>query len=230
MGTNEKKYAWMDEGMVVMLPLEYQRRGTDGYDRLPREVKSYQRIAGHEMDFPLITPSVMMRGPALRIASYSKPAIAYVILEEMMGKEKFREAMKLYIDRWNGKHPTPYDFFYTFNQVHGESLNWFWDSWFFSRGYPDLGIDAVVDEGKKTKVVIKKIGAMPAPVSLKVVYADSSEQIIRKSAEVWKNKTTQYDIVFEPLAEIHSIELGSETIPDINTENNIYSKKSVTAR
>ena len=29
------------------------------------------------------------------------------------------------MDRWNGKHPAPWDFFYTFNDVSGQDLNWF---------------------------------------------------------------------------------------------------------
>ena len=222
MGTNEKKYAWMDEGWAVMIPFDFRRQMVEGNDPLSREIVKYELLAGREMDMPLMTPSLMMQGSALRMASYNRPAIAYVILKNIMGAEKFREALKTYIDRWNGKHPLPYDFFFTFNEVNTESLNWFWNPWFFDRGYPDLAIGSVQTTGGKTEVMIKKIGQLPVPVNLRIKFADGNERNIDKSADVWKNGDTKCIIHFEHIEDIVSIDLGNAYIPDQNHDNNRY--------
>jgi hypothetical protein len=137
-GMNETKYAWMDEGMAVMVPFDFQER----YDQSikHKNVKLYEAFAGEETDIPLIIPSIMSRGSAYRFAAYTRSSIAFSLLENTLGKDLFREALKEFTNRWRGKHPIPYDFFYTFNEIAGEDLSWFWIPWFFERGYPDLAV------------------------------------------------------------------------------------------
>jgi len=224
MGTNEKKYAWMDEGWAVMLNFDFQNQMTEGRNQVSRELRTYARIAGKDSDLPMMIPSVYMRGRTYRNAAYSRPAIAYHFLRELMGDDKFKKALHLYMDRWNGKHPMPYDFFYTFNQVNGEDLNWFWKPWFFERGHADLAIKNVTNGENMSSVIIEKRGLLPVPVSLNVVYADSTEDVITHSAEVWKNGRTEFPVSIQNEQEIISIELGNDYIPDINKENNVYVK------
>jgi hypothetical protein len=225
MGTNEKKYAWMDEGWAVMLNFDFQNRMTDGINQISRELRTYSLVAGRDIDLPMMIPSIYLKGRAYRNASYSRPAIAYYFLKDLMGDDKFKEALHLYMDRWNGKHPIPYDFFYTFDQVHGENLSWFWNPWFFERGYADLAIKKVSNNNGQTEVIIEKIGLLPVPIKLKVVYSDDSEEIITHSAKVWRSGSRDYRITFENEKEIVSIEIGNNYIPDINKEDNIYPRE-----
>ena len=88
MGINEKKYAWMDEGLAVMLPIKFQSR-VEGNDPLGRNVKSYAAFAGEEMDMPPIIPSNLLRGPSYRVASYQRPGIAYHYLQDFLGRDIF---------------------------------------------------------------------------------------------------------------------------------------------
>jgi hypothetical protein len=227
MGTNEKKYAWMDEGWAVMLNFDFQNQMTEGRNQVSRELRTYARIAGKDTDLPMMIPSIYMRGRTYRNAAYSRPAIAYHLLRDLMGDEKFIKALHLYIDRWNGKHPIPYDFFYTFNQVNGENLNWFWKPWFFERGHADLAIKDVNSEETMSNVVIEKRGLLPVPISLKVVYADSTEDVITHSAEVWKNGIREFPVSINNNKDIISIELGNNYIPDIDKNNNVYNSKFI---
>ena len=222
MGINETKYGWMDEGMAVMLPLDLQLREGEGSDRLAREVRSFELSAGREMDMPLITPSIMMHGSALRMATYTRPAIAYTILQDMLGNEKFKQALQTYISTWRGKHPLPYDFFFIFNDVNGESLNWFWKAWFFERGYPDLAISSVSADGQGTDIIIEKIGLLPVPVHLNIFFADSSEQQIRKTAAEWKDGGHILKIRLQNPAAVQRVILGDNHIPDCDKSNNTY--------
>ena len=221
-GTNEKKYAWMDEGWADMLIFDLLNRQSGPEDEIRNEIRRYLRIAGEEMDLPMMIPSLYMRSRTYRNASYSRPSIAYNLLREVMGDEKFKIALHLYVDRWKGKHPGPYDFFFTFDKVYGENLNWFWIPWFFRRGYADLAIKDVNTQETQTEVVIEKVGSLPIPIKIKVVYSDESTEFLTFPATVWKDNEVEYQFKFTHDLEILRIEIGDDHIPDINKDNNIY--------
>ena len=114
MGINEKKYAWMDEGMAVMLPIKFQSQLKEIIS-LARNVTGYEDFAGKELEMPPMIPSILLRGTSYRLASYQRPGLAYHYLEDFLGRDTFRKHFKNICSRWNGKHPIPYDFFNRFN-------------------------------------------------------------------------------------------------------------------
>ncbi len=217
MGTNERKYAWMDEGWATMLPYELQMELDTTYDPIMKNNLSYQTYAGKELDFPMIHSSIVLRGDSYRTASYRRPGAAYYFLKDALGEEVFSKALKEYINRWNGKHPAPYDFFFTFNDMTGEDLNWFWKPWFFEFGYPDL---AIKDSDGKNSVIIKKEGNIPVPVKLEIYDEDGLREEIYKSVIVWKDKN-EIEIEIPDKESVEKIELGSVKIPDVNRGNNV---------
>ena len=91
------------------------------------------------------------------------------------------------MDRWNGKHPAPWDFFYTFNDVSGQDLNWFWNAWYFQPNYIDLGVSDVSKSKGNYNVVIRNIGGYPAPVDMVVKYSDGSSETVHQTPAIWKN-------------------------------------------
>jgi len=221
-GTNEKKYAFMDEGWAVMLPFKYMERLAGVKSRLINNVSTYQYLAGTEDDIPMMIQSLSLPYNSYRNAAYDKSSIAYEVLRDMLGDDIFLTALKEYINRWTGKHPTPYDFFFTFNEVTGQNLNWFWIPWFFEFGYPDLAIDKVsVGEGK-TEVTIRKVGNIPTPVKLKITFEDESSEDFYFSSEIWKNGDDTFLVEISLSGTLKQIELGDLTIPDANGDNNLY--------
>jgi hypothetical protein len=140
MGTNETKYAWMDEGWAtigesVISPMLGEPEDDGIYMR-----KKYEEIAGTDDELPMITNSQTLTGATYYTNSYGKPGIFYWTLQNLLGDEVYFKCLHAYMDRWHGKHPIPYDFFNTFNNVSGQNLDWFFKPWFFEQGYPDLGI------------------------------------------------------------------------------------------
>ena len=71
-------------------------------------------------------------------------------------------------------------------------------------------------------MIIEKLGLLPVPVHMKVLYADSTEQSISHSTAVWKSGLSEYQISVKNSNEIVSIELGNNYIPDIDKSNNVY--------
>src|SRR5699024_8035509 len=115
----------------------------------------------------------------------------------------------------------PWDFFNSINEGSGKNLNWFWKSWFFDYGYPDLAIQAVTPKEKGYTVKIKTIGNKPVPVNLTFHFEDGSTQKEHRSIEVWKNN----DEVVIPLnssKKLYKVELGGIHDADIDKPDNVF--------
>ena len=221
-GTNEKKYAFMDEGWAVMMIFKYMEKLTGINTRLISNVGNYEYLAGTEDDIPATIPSLSLTYTAYRNSAYDRSSISYEILRDMLGDEIFLKALQEYIHRWKGKHPTPYDFFFTFNDVARKDLTWFWQAWFFESGYPDLAVDKVIIDDDKAEVIIRKVGNIPTPVNLKVVYENEISEEYYFSADVWQNGNDVFSTEIELTDILKEIQLGGLTIPDSNRENNQF--------
>ncbi|MCB0532308.1 MAG: M1 family metallopeptidase [Lewinellaceae bacterium] len=223
MGINEQEYAWMDEGWASffdgLLADSLTGRQTGGG-------RGYSFAAGTDTDVPLMVRSSLLRGRAYGIASYSRPQNAYLTLLDQLGYETFHRCMVAYMDRWKGKHPIPYDFFNTWNEVSGQDLNWFWKPWFFEWGHPDLGVQSVArpEGGDRDVIVIEKIGDMPVPIHLEVTYDDGSSETIHFKASVWQSGETMSTIECQKGKTVKSVNMGDRNIPDTDRRNNTWSK------
>jgi hypothetical protein len=193
MGINESRYAFMDEGFATFF--EFLIGSADlGPQRAVEFFKQF-RVApwigdpSPGEDLPIITPADMVAGVAYGNSAYGKAALGYIALKEMLGDELFRKCLHEYMARWNGKHPIPWDFFNTFNDVSGRNLNWFWDSWYFRNAYIDIAVRGVKRVGSGYEVSLENVGGMPAPVDIKVTYADNSSETFHQTSAIWAADT-----------------------------------------
>ncbi len=226
MGINERKYAWMEEGMAQFLPnwLEFDVKNFGGKKYRPQQgnAASFSQAAGSEEDIPLIVPTNQIKsGNSHGLAAYIRPAQAYTFLKEMLGDQKYLAALHAYMDRWHGKHPMPYDYFYSFNDALKEDLSWFWKPWFFEKGYPDLAL-AGVTKGKKnkTKITVNKLGTVPTSLAIKITFADGTTEEIRETARIWQSANV-YSVEKEFGKVLTKVSLTDNLIPDINPKNNV---------
>ncbi len=221
MGTNEIDYAWMDEGWATLT--EYIL-GTE-LDTINTtkilSINKYKKAIGTEIDFPLISMSKITKNPTYKINSLPKAAIFNLILKDLLGDDLFRKTLHEYMERWNGKHPMPYDFFYTFNEACGQDLNWLYKPWFFEYGYPDLAIKDVNIKADDYEIVIEKIGNYPVPVDLKILFSDGTFEIIHEKVSIWKNGKDIFTVIDTTNKTIIKIETGNQDIPDADMTNNI---------
>jgi hypothetical protein len=229
MGIDERRYAWMDEGWTQMLSEYIQLAIDTTIDFRQRNVKRYIDMSGSFNEVPMMYPSYIIRRNSYGYASYFRPAAAYNILKDILDSRNnglFKLALLEYINRWNGKHPTPYDFFFTFEDVIKENLDWFWEPWFFEQGYPELHIDTAFVQDGKIKILVDKQGNLPVPVLLRVEASDGSVMNIYSSADIWKNNDDE--MWFEENLNgktARTVSLGSKYIPDADTTNNMWKVK-----
>jgi hypothetical protein len=222
MGINEQEYAWMDEGWANFFDFLLGDSLTGNKSSL----RGYGFSAGTDSDVPPMVRSSFLSGGAYGTASYARPQNAYITLLDMLGYETFHRCMTEYMDRWKGKHPMPYDFFNTWNEVSGQDLNWFWKPWFFEWGYPELGVQSVVreDAANRDVIYVERKGTLPVPIHLEIIYSDSTTQTIHQTAAVWRagNRVARIDC---PSGQtVSKVSLGFRTISDVDRKNNTWTK------
>ncbi len=211
MGINEKKYAWMDEGQASFSDFFIPEMFSPGNNDQP--------YLGSQRVLPMMTPSHQMEGSGMN--SYNIGSRSYQALFKLLGKETFTKCMKAYMDTWKHKHPTPYDFFFTFNRVSGQNLNWFWKNWYFDWGYMDLGIKSVAAE----EVIIENVGGRALPFVLKITYADDTETNVTMTPAVWQTSNTYSHKMKGNKKAIKQVDLVVEFGSDADGKNNVWVKK-----
>ena len=229
MGINESRYAMMDEGWATTF--EYLIGSADVGKTTATGFFQQFRVNGWSFnpssleDLPIITPADGLSANAYGDNAYGKPALGYLALKDMLGDDAFRKALHAFMDRWHGKHPIPWDFFNTVNDVTGRNLNWFWNSWYFSNNYIDLALSAVTREGSGYRVSIDNIGGMPAPVDLEAHYGDGSSETIHETAAIWATNQRRATVDFATKKTLQSLSLQGGIWVDADSTNNRWSQR-----
>lgn len=191
MGTNESRYAFMDEGWATTFELLIGRTevGDEKAEKLYKafRVQSWIDDPSSNEDLPIITPSNNLNGVAYGNNSYGKASLGYLAVKDLLGDELFKKCLYIYMDRWHGKHPIPWDFFYSFNDASGQNLNWFWNNWFFSNGYIDYALRAASPKGNQLGLKIENVGGWDAPFDVVVRYKDGTTDKVHETPALWKN-------------------------------------------
>lgn len=228
MGTNETRFGFMDEGWATTF--EYligindlgKEKATSFYQNF--RVKSWVNDPSFAEDLPIIIPTYLLNGAARAQNEYGKASLGYLALRDLLGAKKFKETLQRYMSRWKGKHPMPWDFFYSFNDLSGRNLNWFWSSWFFSNGYIDYAIEKVKVQNKKTVVTLKNIGGFPAPVDIIATLDDDTKKRFHQTPEIWKENDKTVQITLKNVQHIKELSLDGGIFMDADPSNNSWKK------
>jgi hypothetical protein len=229
MGVNETRYAFMDEGWATTF--EYLINQLDMGDSAASQLYQRFRISGWArsmdvaQDLPIITPADAIAGSAYGINAYGKPSLGYLALKDMLGDDLFRKCLHAYMERWNGKHPTPWDFFYTFDNVAGRPLDWFWTNWFFSTNYIDLAVKSVTKSRDGYTVTVDNVGGMDAPFDLAVTLADGTTQRLHQTSAVWEKNSAQAVIPVRTKSAVKLVEIENGIWMDANRDDNGWKGK-----
>jgi hypothetical protein len=163
----------------------------------------------------------------LGVAAYEKPSVGLDILRyQILGKERFDSAFRIYIDRWAFKHPTPWDFFRTMENVGGEDLSYFWRGWFFTNSKLDQGVKAVKyidnDPAKGALITIVNKEQMVLPVPMKIEQENGKTDSIELPAEIWQ-RGGEWTFEYPSTSIIKKITIDPDhDYPDVDPSNNTY--------
>ena len=190
LGSNEKRYAWQDEGFTsfwtTLCRDDFQGRVNGPKSAL----MSTGSAIGRGRDVVCMRHGDTYGTDSFGFASYSKPAAILHQLRGLLGDEVFFRAFREYARDWAFKHPYPYDFFHTFERVSGRDLQAYFRTWFFEKWALDHRIGSVEVTGSGTRVTVEDVGRAVMPTVVEVVYED--ESTARKTVDEatwWRGKT-----------------------------------------
>lgn len=226
-GSNERLFAWMDEGFNTFINELSTEAFNDGEYYNKKNISWLSSMFFNDNSEPVMSGPDNMKEGSIGVLAYMKPGLGlYVLRESVLGPEKFDKAFRTYIERWAFKHPTPWDFFHTMENVSGEELNWFWRGWFFNNWKVDQAVKGVkyIDGNfaKGANVTIENIGQLPMPTTVQMKFKDGSTQVVKIPVEVWKrNKSWTFHV--NSTKEIDSVTIDPENkIPDADLKNNSW--------
>ncbi|MDB5031995.1 M1 family metallopeptidase [Mucilaginibacter sp.] len=237
-GSNERKYAWMDEGFNTFINKVDTKVFNNGeYFENQDAQKGAPDMFNPDADAIMNTPDVI-QPDYLGFAAYEKPALGLTILrEQILGVERFDYAFKTYIKRWAFKHPTPWDFFHSMDNAAGEDLSWFWNEWFLNTWKLDQSVKAIDyndgDPSKGSLITVENLGEMALPLTASIKEENGKTGIVKLPAEIWQRGSV-WVFPYKSTSKITLVTLDPEhKLPDTNTENNSFSgvpvAKGVTA-
>lgn len=223
MGTNETRYAFMDEAWATTLELLIAASYTDKAQAEETfrkgRIEKWATNPAQTTDLPIITPSYELK-EAYRTNAYGKPSLAYQALRDLLGNDSFLRCLHAYMSRWHSKHPIPWDFFYTFNSVSGLDLNWFWNNWFFSNHYIDLAVNSVTKTSAGYKVIIDNVGGFAIPFNVQVDYTDGSHSSIHYTPSIWKTSGEKAVVELNGKKPVRALRLMTGIFVDASPANN----------
>lgn len=230
-GSNERLYAWMDEGFntfINELSTEVFNKGE--YHRKMGSMNFAAKALMHPNLEPIMVSPQGMKERNIGLLAYYKPGYALRILrDEVIGAERFDAAFKKYIEYWAYKHPTPEDFFRTIENETGENLNWFWRGWFVNNWQLDQAISDVsyveLDPKKGAVITVQNLQKMAMPVVLEATLESGKKVRHKLPVEVWE-RNNSWRLVMKTDEKIKSITIDpDEVYPDTNPDNNVWKAK-----
>jgi hypothetical protein len=229
-GSNERRYAWMDEGFNTFINI-YSVRSffpESLWDRRRGDPAAWARFAASGQDEPPMLAADRVAPGLLGQVEYTKPATGLYLLRHAILDDttRFDAAFREYIRRWAFKHPTPADFFRTMDDALGEDLSWFWRGWFYRTDVVDIAVDSVRlrsdSGGAIAQVFLASPGRLPMPVDLRFTYAGGATETVHLPVEIWF-QGSRYRYERHVRGELVRVEADPDgRLPDVRRGNNAW--------
>lgn len=179
LATNESKHEWMDEGFTSFISELAEDKITGANKQNPFEgtYRGYFSLAASGKEMPQTTHADrFVDNFAYGRSAYSKGAVFLAQLGYVIGQDNLMKTLKKYYADFKFKHPTPNDIKRTAEKVSRIHLDWYLTDWTQTTNTIDYGIKSLEDKNGKTAVTLERIGLMPMPIDIVVIYKDGTRE------------------------------------------------------
>ncbi|MEY4629267.1 MAG: hypothetical protein RLZZ595_1593, partial [Bacteroidota bacterium] len=225
-GSNERKYGWMDEGFNTFINDIASKDFNNGeYAQPAADAHAMAKFMYGDRSEGIMKTPDGLKEANIGLSLYYKPGFALGLLREhIVGEKRFDSAFKKYIRDWAYKHPSPWDFFRSIENSVGEDLGWFWKGFFLENWRLDQAISKVEyinnkpQEGALVTIDNLEKAAMPVVIAYETVNGQKGR--IQLPVEVWQNAISIKARIpsKEPLKEV--VIDPDKVLPDFNGDNN----------
>ncbi len=235
-GSNEREYAWMDEGFNTFINIYSTMAYDNGKFNYRRaSAPGIVKFMENNTIQPIMTYPDVLRTHNLGLVAYYKPALGlYMLRNYVLTPDRFDFAFRTYIKEWAYKHPTPKDFFRTMNSAAGEDLNWFWKEWFYKDWLLDQAIENVKyvdgDPSKGSIITIENKDKMVMPVKINIKESNGKSGTVNLPVEIWQRSGT-WSFKYNSTSMIDSVVIDPDKqLPDVDRDNNTWNSGANTPK
>jgi hypothetical protein len=234
-GSNERKFAWMDEGFNTFINFYSTDAFNKGeYKNRKFDMHAIAKSMFRETADPIMSIPDVIQVRNLGWEAYNKPGFGLRILREhILGADRFDYALKNYINKWAFKHPTPMDFFRAMEDGAGEDLGWFWKSWFYELWRLDQSVKEVdyveQDPTKGAVITIENLDKMAMPAIVEVELTSGEKERFTFPVEIWQ-RGSNWTFRTSTKLPIKSVVIDPDhSFPDMDSKNNTWKPMSIRA-
>jgi hypothetical protein len=238
LGTNERRYPWMDEGINSFYENLYfednypnqtllDMPGADKVLDLGWAKRAYQSqllylySATRNEDQALGLASEDFTALNYGAIVYAKGAVAMKYLRGYLGDSIYDAAMHRYFDEWKFKHPQPEDLRQVLETSTGKNLGWFFDEVINT----DKRLDYAITKARKHpdysqyyEIQVANKGGINAPYPISALNADGK---VMKT--IWYNGAAKDTTVLFPVGEYLNFRIDANMdMPEYNRSNDTY--------
>ena len=227
-GSNERKYGWMDEGFNTFIndiaAKDFNNGEYAGGNMDAHAMAKY--LYGDKTEAILKTPDAL-RESNIGLSLYMKPGYALTLLrEQIVGEKIFDAAFKKYIRDWAYKHPSPWDFFRSIESSVGEDLGWFWKGMILENWRLDQSISKVEYINNNAKngaiITIDNLEKVAMPVIVEYETVSGNKGRLKLPVEVWQNGFST-KVKIQTTEELSQVVIDPDkAFPDYFPENNLW--------
>ncbi|MEO8150519.1 MAG: M1 family metallopeptidase [Bacteroidia bacterium] len=177
--------------------------GRDGADRVGQEDLNNYMSQARQSDENLIRFNYENREDVFDGISYQKGGRILHMLRKYVGDDAFFASLRDYLNTNKFTAVESHNLRLAFEKITGEDLNWYWNQWFYNKGYPTLEINYSYDDVAKKQLVIiqQKQSLETAPLFKLPVDIDfyTNEKAIRKRITITQAMDTfAFDMPTKP--------------------------------
>ena len=235
-GSNERKFAWMDEGFNTFINFYSTDAFNKGeYKNRKFDMHAIAKSMFRETADPIMSIPDVIQTRNLGWEAYNKPGFGLRILREnILGADRFDYALKNYISKWAFKHPTPMDFFRAMEDGAGEDLGWFWRAWFYELWRLDQSVKEVdyveQDPAKGAVITIENLDKMAMPAIVEVELTSGEKERFTFPVEIWQ-RGASWTFRTSTKLPIKSVVIDPDhSFPDMDSKNNTWKPMSIRSR
>jgi hypothetical protein len=194
LGTNERKYAWMDEGINTSNEIRYMNDYYENTNLLlsygvPSELSVKFGLKGatdkkvQQMQYILQTRINKAQACNINAGNYSnanygaivygKTGLSFYYLRQYLGDELYDKCMQAYFKEWKIKHPQPDDLKSITEKVSGKKLDWLFNDLLGTKEVLDYKIQSATKKENSIDIVLNNKSSIPAPVNIGLMKNDS---------------------------------------------------------
>ena len=137
------------------------------------------------------------------------------------------EGYQSFIREWAFKHPSPWDFFNTFERVAGRDLDWFWTSWYYQTWTLDHAVESVSRVGNDFVITIADRGFAPMPARVRIQTTDGGTVDREIPVSHWLKGEVEAQIrIPASMGDVTRVEIDPDRqFPDVDRTNDVWQRR-----